>query len=136
MLEVNDGVHSNYFIDRWFSFAKRHIFRCDHRTHNVVAVILINKRLISVGWNDTNKSHPEMSQLNCHKKLHAELMAINKVKHKHDLSKAQMVVYAETKAGLKVLGKPCPYCHELIKRYGIKDVIYSSHEGHGRIKVA
>lgn len=127
---------STYFINRWFTFAKRYLNKCDHRSHHIVAMILINRKLIAVGWNDTNKTHPEMFELNCHKKLHAELMAINKVKHKHDLSKAQMVIYAQTKAGNQVLGKPCPYCYELIKKYGIKDVIYSSHEGYGRMEVA
>ena len=68
-----------------------------------------------------------MNQYCEHKKLHAELSAINRCKHKHDLSKATMIIYGENKSG-RCLAKPCKYCEQIIKSFNIKKVIYSTKE--------
>lgn len=119
---------STQFINRWFNFAKKHLDKCDHHTHNIVAVVVINKTLVSVGWNNINKTHPDMFRHSVHKKKHAEVMALNLAKHRYqDLSEAKLIVYGQTKAGNQICSKPCKYCQKIIKEYGVKEVIYSSH---------
>lgn len=121
---------SNNYIFRWFNFAKRYLHRCNHHTHKIVAVVLVNKSVVAVGWNNINKTHPKMFKYSEHKKTHAEVMALSKAKAtNHDLSNAQLIVYGETKAGNKIYSKPCQYCQKIIQEYKIKEVIYSSHEG-------
>ena len=63
---------------------------------------------------------------------HAEMDAINKVKDKNRLRKASLwSVRWKMVNGEYVLGnaKPCQYCRELAKRYGIKTVYYSDDAG-------
>lgn len=118
------------YIARWFTFAKRYLHRCDHHSHNIVAIVLVNKSVVAVGWNNINKTHPKMAKYSEHKKKHAEVMALSKAKTKnHDLSNAQLIVYGQTKAGNQICSKPCKYCQQIIKDYGVKEVIYSSHTG-------
>lgn len=107
---------------------KKYLSKCNHPTHSIVAAIFIKGKPISFGWNDIEKTHPIMSNLNEHKKLHAELCAINRCKHKHDLSKATLVVYGENTHG-QCTSKPCQYCQEIIKSFGIKKVVFSTYEG-------
>lgn len=93
------------------------------------AMIIRSRRPISFGWNDIDKTHPHMCRLHIHKKQHAEHNAINKARHKHDIKGATMVVYGENREG-SCLAKPCEYCQEILKDYGIKKVIYSTPEGY------
>lgn len=90
--------------------------------------MFIKNKLISFGWNNIDKTHPMMNVHHEHKKLHAELCAINRCKHKHDLSKAVLFVYGENSKG-QCVSKPCQYCEEIIKEFGIKKVVYSTYEG-------
>lgn len=111
------------FINRWIKFAQKQTHRCEHENYRMVAIVLINKKLISLGWNNA-KTHPKMRALDEHKLVHAELMALAKVAKREDLAKAQLFIYGETKAGNIITSKPCPCCQQLIKEANIKEVIY------------
>lgn len=95
--------------------------RCFH-----VAFLLDKKRIISIGYNNTNKSHPKTKNYpySDFARLHAEMSAILKVK-KDDLSGTTLVVIRLDKHNQLKNSKPCRGCMALIKEVRIDDLIYS-----------
>ena len=69
------------------------------------------------------------------KRLHAELSAINRCKHKFDLSKATIVVYGENKFGEQILAKPCSCCQKHLKEAGIKKAYFSTPNGYSSMSL-
>lgn len=105
---------------------------------NMGSLLVWNKR-ISVGpsKNDYIKSHPLnlISNRNFYKSGHAEMFVIAQaLKARLPLNKATLYVagYSKsfsTKSNLKSFNipsstKPCIYCQQLIKEFGIKRVVY------------
>lgn len=110
--------------------AKSHKQNCSNGKHSLKAIIYDKrKRVLSIGFNDYEKSHPVMyklgSKLNLPEKiyLHAEVAAIIKVQ---DLSKAHSIhVFRVGKSGKYLNAKPCPICQEAINQAGIKHVYHT-----------
>lgn len=105
--------------------------KANHHSYKISSVIIINGKPIEFGWNDIDKTHPSMGL----KRLHAELSAINRCKHKVDLSKATIVVYGENKFGDRILAKPCSCCQKHLKDAGIKKAVFSTPNGYGVLKL-
>jgi tRNA(Arg) A34 adenosine deaminase TadA len=82
-------------------------------------------KLLSVGINDYNKTHPLQKYFaekvgHFHREyLHAEIAAIVRCKDKKIY---RITVERYDKHGLPVNAKPCPICQEAIKAFGIKIV--------------
>lgn len=107
-------------FDRAISEAKK---SCMTQKHS--AVILKDGNIVSIGHNRVVEymSH-DMS-------LHAEIDALNKVKHKGKrfLEECTMVVIriGQQKDGFPLkMSKPCDRCDKEIKKHGIRKVFYSS----------
>lgn len=89
-------------------------------------------RLLAVGLNDYNRSHPYMAYLSAKvglpekQYLHAEVLACLRSKEKkiHKLT-----VERYNADGSLALAKPCVVCQECIKAYGVKIIEYTSSEG-------
>lgn len=101
----------------------------DHPVYKIGAALYYKNKLLSKGYNLVRKTHPIMVELGSKKTTHAELMAILKVRHKIDLTGCTMVVYREDKEGNPAKAKPCEYCQELLKQYGVKYTIYTTETG-------
>lgn len=82
-----------------------------------------------------NKTHPVMLHYNKFRnligdniqhKLHAEIMAIHRIKHLGiDWSKVELYIYRNHKDGTLVYAKPCKACENYIRDMGIKKVYYT-----------
>ena len=100
---------------------------------NITAIIYDKRgRVLSIGKNNYNKTHPRMYQLSrsvkgydeyCKIYLHAEMDAIVKCSQ---LDKAHLIeVYRISPDGNYRLAKPCPICRSAIIQTPIKYVKYS-----------
>lgn len=85
------------------------------------AVVFKGKRVISTA-NNCGKTHPVWGS-GPFSSLHAEGRAIMKaINAGFDLNGASIIVYRKN----HLLAKPCEDCQKLLKKVGIKEVIYSS----------
>lgn len=117
---------SNKLIEMFSKIVERTVSRCNHNRYKMVAAIFKGNRLISIGWNDFEKSHPHYHFNGSQCRTHAEFSAINRCRHKHDLTGATIMVYGETKIGSQILAKPCKFCENSIRKEGISKIIYST----------
>lgn len=109
--------------------AKKIAQKADHDSFQIGAMIMQKNMPLSVGFNMQKKTHPKMKQYHEHKTVHAELAAILKVRHKHNLKGATMVVFRQTKDGKLANSRPCDCCQQILKEYGFKKIIYTINDG-------
>lgn len=99
--------------------ANKSTFRTKHG-----AVITYNGNVIGSGHN-INLSLPIFGKYNQYKTLHAEMVAILRVKNKAFLKNCVLYVCRMDKNGDLLLSKPCPTCMKIINSFGITDIVYS-----------
>lgn len=104
----------------------------NHRQHRAfhVCFILKNNRIVSLGWN-LNKTHPVTHRFpyrSKYQKLHAEFVAINKLKNT-DFSSLRLVVVRVNRLGILLNSKPCIGCKSIIEKLEFKEVWYSTNMG-------
>lgn len=99
--------------------------------HKLGAVIVKKGKILSVGFNKPHKTHPRSNTL--FKTIHAEFDAILQCDER-DLKGATIYVLRNAKSGLH-MAKPCSCCMELIRRVGIKRIIYTVKGGLEEINV-
>lgn len=99
------------------------------RKHVIKATIFDKKgRVLSVGYNSYERTHPKMKKLACkvnlpHKEfLHAEVSALIKVKSGKPY---KILVERYDSKGRPKMAAPCPVCQLAIKQAGIKFVEYT-----------
>lgn len=114
-----------------FNIAKRLSYKSDYESHKLGAVVARGKRIEGIGFN-RRRSHPKSNTRYCN--THAELSAILNC-HKDDLSGCEIYVYRETKSKELAIAKPCQFCHELIKKVGIKRVHYTVDGGYASYEI-
>ena len=123
---INPSVKSkhSYFLEQCASYAKN-----SDLGHKHGCVIVYNYKIISWGFNTTNKSLKDYS-------IHAEIDALNrlnkKYKNKKIMNKVSLYVVRirNNMNGLNEedylkMSKPCMHCASKIKKIGIKTVYYS-----------
>lgn len=113
-------------IDRGLKYAEKAATLSNNEKFRVGAAIFRGKRLISMGWNNTWKTHPESKAR--FKACHAEFAAIQG-NYKYDLIGATIYVVRITNANRRGMAKPCKYCEEVIAAAGIEQVIYTNQKG-------
>ena len=101
------------------------------------AIIVYKKEILSAGVN-IKKSHPMQKKYNSfrfdcpqeyHHYLHAEMRAIIN-SDKENLVGASIYVFREDNRGKLAPCRPCPACMEVIKKYGIKKIFYTTENGY------
>lgn len=88
------------------------------------AVVVRGGSVISVGINK-NRNHPTVvssEHIKTHCSVHAEVDALRKVRNAKG---ATIYVARINKRGQDRLSRPCDRCHEVIKKAGIRKVIYT-----------
>lgn len=88
------------------------------------AVIFRRGKLIGFGYN-SYKTHPTFGSKEHYKTLHAEGDALYCAKKLgNDTEGATMIIYRVNNRN----AKPCQYCQQMLKKAGIKKVIYTNYE--------
>ena len=104
-----------------------------------LTAIFEKSRLISLGINNFEKSHPRNLQLDYRGRngqhigdqisIHSELAAVLKLRHPRDHSRLKLVNLRIRKNGNLSLSKPCSGCSSLIKQLGFREVWYTNRDG-------
>ena len=110
--------------ERCIELAKQSTFRTRHGS-----VVVYNGIIIGSGFN-INLSHPMVKVYNEFKTLHAEMIAIMRVKNKRLLKHSAIYVARINPKGDAILSKPCTTCMKLIRNtWKIKDIFYTDNDG-------
>jgi deoxycytidylate deaminase len=106
----------------------------DKNTFNVGAALFSGNRIISVGHNVYEKTHPMYLDVNEREEefarnTHAELMALSRRKHYSNNKNLIMYVYREAKNKEPAISEPCPICKKMLKEFGVAKVRYVNEYG-------
>ena len=93
------------------------------------AVIASGRKLLGLGCNNIRKTHPASNTPFGH--IHAELAAM--LNARTDLSGTTLYVYRGGKDDKPLMSKPCKHCQALIKKEGIKYIVFSTNGGFEKI---
>ena len=114
-------------LDRIKGLAQKASELSDHHSHKIGAVIFSGKAVLAERCNWLFKTHPEYSVKETFlKPLHAEAAAIMSCRHQDRLKGSTIFVYRSTADGQMANAKPCEDCAKMIKKYGIRRVIYTN----------
>lgn len=109
---------------RCIELAHQSTFRTKHG-----AVVVHDGKIIGSGFN-INLTHSMVKVYNEHQTLHAEMIAIMRVKHKRLLKHSAIYVARINQKGGAILSKPCTTCMKLIRNtWKIKDIFYTDQDG-------
>lgn len=92
--------------------------------HNLVAILERGGRIISIGLNDMNRTHPVYfgeDGENYDRGIHAEYDAVRQV---DDPAGSNLHVFRFKRNGEMGASKPCGACMRLLKDKGVRKVIY------------
>lgn len=128
-------------IAHYFELANNTCLYSNNKKARVGCILVYKNKVISVGWNVSDKEHPMQKKLNAlrgydpdvsgeRNTLHAEMMALLKARGLDiDFGKASLFVCRIRKDGSKGMAKPCEACTEMIKSLGVRDVYYTTNDG-------
>lgn len=90
--------------------------------HKLSAIIMRGDDILGEGYNFHiigPRKHHRWS-------IHAETMAIDRAIHRFgNITGATVFVYRRNKIGYLANSRPCKECANILKRYGVKEVIYT-----------
>lgn len=89
--------------------------------HSLCALVVSKNQVLSVGYNQ-QKTHP-ISNGTPQMQLHAEMHAL--LRCEVDTNGADLVVVRTKPSGKPGLSRPCDICEKLIRKFGIRKVIYT-----------
>ena len=89
------------------------------------AALFCGANLVSIGFNDCSRSHPDTKL----KMIHAELMALIRRRHYDDPDNLVMYVYRQSALGKPACSKPCPMCMACMVTAGIRRVRFVDSRG-------
>lgn len=108
-----------------------------HKTH-IRCVAVYQGTIIGIGCN-CNKTYPMQKRYNKFRKrsdellpkLHAKINCINSIKYLDiNFSKVKLYIYRIRKNQPFGLSRPCPSCMAAIHDLGIRDIYYTTNDGH------
>lgn len=123
---------------KYFDKARQAAMVSDYYKTHIGCVAVYQGTIIGIGCN-CNKTHPIQKSYNKYRKqsdmmlpkLHAEISCINSVKHLDiNFSKVKLYIYRIRKDQPYGLSRPCPSCMVAIRELGIRDIYYTSNDGH------
>lgn len=126
---------------KFFNVAKSAAELSNHRDVSIGSIIVYKRNVVSVGYNQSYKTHPLQKHYDQfrdfdHEKstglIHAEIDAIIKARRVLDNTefvKATIYVYRVLKTGEYGMCRPCGGCMAAIKDTGITNVFYTTPNG-------
>lgn len=125
--------------NRGLKWAKDASMSSTFHQHHLGAALVYRGCLLAKGWN-SYKTSPLQRELNEERgfdvdkwpnTIHAEVHCLNKVKDLDiDFSKATLYISRYFKDGKPALAAPCEACRKMIKRLGIKNIVYTTNTGY------
>lgn len=120
-------THDIQIISDMFKYAKKNQ---QPKKYSMVAFLTDGKRVVSIGVNNYNKTHPSTPQIKEYiLPKHAEIDCIARYLVKHKPIKSTLTLYVvgltQGKAPNPVISsKPCDSCENFIRSVGIPRVVY------------
>lgn len=111
--------------NKWMGLAATLSKKSDHPQHKIGAVLVRKNRAINTGFNKI-KTHTHSNSK--YKSIHAEFDCIFGLTPK-ELKSTILYLYRETKNGDMALAKPCEFCDQLLRNFGVGKVIYTTPDG-------
>lgn len=119
---------------KFFEAARAESRKADFKVR-VGAVLTFQGRIIAAG-HSSEKTSPVQKHFNSYRKfadtnltqhkLHAEVMAIQKIRHMQiDYSKVSIYIWREYADGTPAIARPCAACMAMLKQYGVRKIYYS-----------
>lgn len=98
--------------------------------HKHFSFILRKKKILSIGWNLMNKTHPWAVKYNYDfPYIHSELMAIRNFPYPLDeIKKCSLVNIRLLKNKKLAISRPCVSCATVIVAFNIGEIFYSTDE--------
>lgn len=93
--------------------------------------VLWKKKIISVGWNNAWRTHPISNKFG-HRfnAIHSELAAIKNMSRPVSfLKECKLVNIRVNRHGLVLMSKPCGSCENMLKYFGIREIVYTNNDG-------
>lgn len=128
----NDTYEYYDQLPKFLKRAREARLQSDHPQHKLGAVLVQKNRIISVGANFIQKTHPitKAHDKTGFKTLHAEVNCLLKLKkNKEKLYGATIIVYRQNKQGQLSMARPCEMCRSILKSFGISKMIYTVNGG-------
>jgi deoxycytidylate deaminase len=128
-------------INRGLKFAKCAAKFSNFHQYKIGAVLIYQKYRLGVGFN-TNYTHTTQAKYNKYRNLigndilhkgHAEIRAIESAKHYENIDWGKVVLYVSRyyKNDKPALARPCAACMALIRKTGIRKIVYTNDNGFG-----
>ena len=111
------------------------------KRYSMVAFLVDDKRVVSVGLNDYVKTHPATPQIEDYIiPQHSEIKCIARYLVKHKPIKSSLTLYvagmtAGRKDNLCCSSKPCESCAKFIKNVGIPRIVYFEKTSENEFKI-
>lgn len=106
--------------------AKKWAMTSDAPSFKHCAIIFKNNKIISIGVNRFRKTSPNSTtRMNS---CHAEYMALGRMKPE-DVKGCSMLVVRMKCSGNIGLSKPCNECQEMLKKYNMRAIYYTTDDG-------
>ena len=92
----------------------RHVHKCKHKQHKLVAFLMRSGNIVAVGCNHSHR--------------HAETDVLEKAKH-HGTEGTTLVIFRVRKNGSIGMSMPCSDCMRQLVEAGIRNIVYSDNNG-------
>jgi deoxycytidylate deaminase len=105
---------------RFLNIARKLSRRSNHKNYQIGCVIARGGQLLGYGWN-INQTHTHSPSR--HKTIHAEFMAT--INLSSPCNGGSAYIFRKAKNGEWAMAKPCHECYAMLKRHGIREIVYS-----------
>ena len=103
----------------FLNYAKKEAYK-SNLTNKHGCVIVKNNKIISQGHNTYYDKFNEV------RSIHAEIMALNRIKYTKDLSSCDMyIVRVSSVTDDLLFSKPCAYCYPILSKTNLHKIYYS-----------
>ena len=107
------------------TWALRELFSMSQK-YNFIA-LMVNPKPVSIGFNNMSKTHPVVSRYNPLQKLHCEIDCLHSAPY--EKIKGSTIFLWRKKGNGFGMAKPCAMCENEMRKYGVKEVVYSTEIG-------
>lgn len=131
-----ENIKKHPKFERFMDIARSISELSTYDKYRLGAHVVLKGKILAKGFNKA-KTHPVQKKFNSYRfdisdksnhYLHAEMVALNKLKH-IDLTGGELFVYHTGTDGSQKMARPCAACMAASKERGIKKIHYSTPDG-------